>query len=62
MGPKATHACAVRANSGQKLQREEKKPPATFEEPGANVACQEQKRHTEHAPWTQHHLRGGQNT
>lgn len=39
-----------------------KKPPATFKEPGANVGCQEQKQHTEHAPWTQHHLRGGQNT
>ena len=34
--------------------------PATFEEPGANVGCQEQKQGTEHAPWTQHHLLGGQ--
>lgn len=42
-GQKQLRARAVRANSGQKLQRGGKKPPATFEEPGANVGCQEQK-------------------
>lgn len=41
--------------------KKQKKPPATFKEPGANAGCQEQKQLTEHAPWTQHHLRGGQN-
>ena len=39
-----------------------KNPTATFEEPGAKAGGGEQKHGTVHAPCTQHHLRGGQNT
>ena len=39
-----------------------KNPTATSEEQGAKTGCQEQKQGTAHAPCTQHHQRGGQNT
>ena len=53
--------CTVGANSRQKIQKDQKIPTATSEEPGAKTGCQEQKQGTEHAPCNQHYLRGGQN-
>ena len=41
---------AVGANSGQKIQRDQKSPTATSEEPGAKTGCQEQKQGPECAP------------
>ena len=46
----------------KKMQKTKKTPTATLEEPGAKTGCWEQKQGTEHAPCTQHHLGGEQNT
>ena len=47
----------------KKIQKDQKKnPTATSEESGAKTGCQEQKQGTVHAPCTQHHQKGGQNT
>ena len=43
-------------------ETENKKTTATSEEPGAKARDQEQKQGIVHAPCTQHHLIGGQNT
>lgn len=39
-----------------------KNPTATSEESGTKAGSREQKQGTAYAPWTQHHLRGGQTT
>ena len=44
------------------IQRDQKNPTASSEEPGAKAGRQEQKKGTVHSPSTQHHLRGGQTT
>ena len=43
-------------------QNQKQTPTAISEEPGAKTGCREQKQGTAHAPCTQHHQRGGQNT
>ena len=48
-------------NYGLKTQQP-KNSTAISEELGAKTGCREQKQGTEHAPCTQHHLRGGQTT
>ena len=62
MGPKITASCAVRVNSGQKIQKDPQKkkkyPTANFEEPGAKPAGPEQNQGTVHAPYTERYLRG----
>ena len=56
-------ACStVGASSGQKTQKDQKIPTTTSEELGAKTGCLEQKQHVEHAPCTQNHQGGGQNT
>ena len=63
MGLKTT--CTVGANYRQKIKTTTKKNPiATSEElrTKTKAGCQEQKQGTVHSPYTQHHLRSGQNT
>ena len=54
-----TACSAVGANSGQKIQKDQKIPTTTSEELGAKTGCWEQKHHIEHAPCTQNHQRVG---
>ena len=56
------HSCAFGANYGHKIRKDQKSPTATIEELGAKTTCLEKKQGTAHAPCTQHHQRGGQNT
>ena len=41
---------ATGINSGQKIQKDKKAPPATSEEPEAKTGCWEQKQGTVHGP------------
>ena len=52
----------VRANSGQRIQRDQKPQLPLLKSLEQKEESQQQKQVTVHAPYTKHHLRGGQTT